>query len=184
MKQDTKRTLADFTNRAMQRLQDKQVQKKQQLHIPSLDANITSRSLTRDEIVECQTMEEEPGSNRADKYCIYLAVVDPDLHAVAKEIMDKEADLPADQRQLKEALDVVDILEPYEITEVAMAIMRLSGVIGDKKDGEAYLLHYYIQKGWKIEEFLGLDQLQRLWYHASMVVAMEERAKMFDFGGG
>ena len=133
MKQDTKRTLADFTNRAMQRLQDKQVPKKQQLHIPSLDENITIRSLTRDEIVECQTMEEEPGSNRADKYCIYLAVVDPDLHAVAKEIMAKEADLPADQRQLKEALDVVDILEPYEITEVAMAIMRLSGVIGDKK---------------------------------------------------
>ncbi len=133
MKQDTKRTLADFTNRAMQRLQDKQVPKKQQLHIPSLDENITIRSLTRAEIVECQTMEEEPGSNRADKYCIYLAVVDPDLHAVAKEIMAKEADLPADQRQLKEALDVVDILEPYEITEVAMAIMRLSGVIGDKK---------------------------------------------------
>lgn len=102
-------------------------------YIPSLDENITIRSLTRDEIVECQTMEEEPGSNRADKYCIYLAVVDPDLHAVAKEIMAKEADLPADQRQLKEALDVVDILEPYEITEVAMAIMRLSGVIGDKK---------------------------------------------------
>ena len=37
MKQDTKRTLADFTNRAMQRLQDKQVPKKQLLHIPSLD---------------------------------------------------------------------------------------------------------------------------------------------------
>ena len=104
MKQDTKRPLADFTNRAMQRLQDKQVPKKQQLHIPSLDETITIRSLTRAEIVECQTMEEAPGSNRADKYCIYLAMVDPDLHAVAKEIMAKEADLPADQRQLKARL--------------------------------------------------------------------------------
>ena len=139
MKQDTKRTLADFTNRAMQRLQDKQVPKKQQLHIPSLDENITIRSLTRDEIVECQTMEEEPGSNRADKYCTksYTLVLPQrsvsQYIAHEKEIMAKEADLPADQRQLKEALDVVDILEPYEITEVAMAIMRLSGVIGDKK---------------------------------------------------
>mgnify|MGYP005896640077 FL=1 len=133
MKQDTKRTLADFTSRAMQRLQDKHIPKKQQLHIPSLDETITIRNLTRAEIVECQTMDEEPGSNRADKYCIYLAVVDPDFREVAKAIMAQEAELPADQRQLKEALDVVDILEPYEVTEVAMAIMRLSGVIGDKK---------------------------------------------------
>ncbi len=133
MKQDTKRTLADFTSRAMQRLQDKHIPKKQQLHIPSLDETITIRNLTRAEIVECQTMDEEPGSNRADKYCIYLAVVDPDFREVAKAIMAQEAELPADQRQLKEPLDVVDILEPYEVTEVAMAIMRLSGVIGDKK---------------------------------------------------
>lgn len=133
MKQDTKRTLADFTSRAMQRLQDKHIPKKQQLHIPSLDETITIRNLTRAEIVECQTMDGEPGSNRADKYCIYLAVVDPDFREVAKAIMAQEAELPADQRQLKEALDVVDILEPYEVTEVAMAIMRLSGVIGDKK---------------------------------------------------
>ena len=133
MKQDTKRTLADFTSRAMQRLQDKHIPKKQQLHIPSRDETITIRNLTRAEIVECQTMDEEPGSNRADKYCIYLAVVDPDFREVAKAIMAQEAELPADQRQLKEALDVVDILEPYEVTEVAMAIMRLSGVIGDKK---------------------------------------------------
>lgn len=133
MKQDTKRTLADFTSRAMQRLQNKHIPKKQQLHIPSLDETITIRNLTRAEIVECQTMDEEPGSNRADKYCIYLAVVDPDFREVAKAIMAQEAELPADQRQLKEALDVVDILEPYEVTEVAMAIMRLSGVIGDKK---------------------------------------------------
>lgn len=133
MKQDTKRTLADFTSRAMQRLQDKHIPKKQQLHIPSLDETITIRNLTRAEIVECQTMDEEPGSNRADKYCIYLAVVDPDFREVAKAIMAQEAELPVDQRQLKEPLDVVDILEPYEVTEVAMAIMRLSGVIGDKK---------------------------------------------------
>lgn len=133
MKQDTKRTLADFTSRAMQRLQDKHIPKKQQLHIPSLDETITIRNLTRAEIVECQTMDEEPSSNRADKYCIYLAVVDPDFREVAKAIMAQEAELPADQRQLKEPLDVVDILEPYEVTEVAMAIMRLSGVIGDKK---------------------------------------------------
>lgn len=36
-------------------------------------------------------MEEEPGSNRADKYCIYLAVVDPDLHAVTEVFRQKLA---------------------------------------------------------------------------------------------
>ena len=43
------------------------------------------------------------------------------------------------------------------------------------------LLHdYYIQKGWKAEEFLSLDLESRLFYQASMLVALDERAKMFS----
>ena len=48
------------------------------------------------------------------------------------------------------------------------------------QDGDAYLLHYYIQKGWKAEEFLSLDLESRLFYQASMLVALDERAKMFS----
>ena len=39
---------------------------------------------------------------------------------------------------------------------------------------------YYIQKGWKAEEFLSLDLESRLFYQASMLVALDERAKMFS----
>lgn len=133
MDRETKRTLQDFVHAAQQRLRDKKIPKHQTLYVPSLDQNITIRNLTFDEIAECQNIEEGPGGNRADKYCIYLAVTDPDFHVAAKQLMDAENELPPEERQLHEALDIVNIFELTEITEIAMAIMRLSGVISSKK---------------------------------------------------
>lgn len=133
MNKETKRTLQDFVHAAQQRLRDKKIPKYQTLYVPSLDQNITIRNITFDEIAECQNMEEEPGSNRADKYCIYLAVTDPDFRAAAKQLMEAEKELPPEEKELHEALDIVNIFEPTEITEIAMAIMRLSGVISSKK---------------------------------------------------
>lgn len=46
-----------------------------------------------------------------------------------------------------------------------------------------YLLHYYVQRGWKIQDFLNQEPLERLFYYASMEVALEEKAKMYNFGG-
>lgn len=46
-----------------------------------------------------------------------------------------------------------------------------------------YLLHYYVQRGWKIEDFLNEGPLERLFYYASMEVALEEKTKMLNFGG-
>lgn len=59
------------------------------------------------------------------KYCIYLAVVEPDLRAVAMELKD--------QGEIKTYPEVVDIFEMNEITSIATEIMKLSGVIGSKK---------------------------------------------------
>lgn len=59
------------------------------------------------------------------KYCIYLAVVEPDLKAVAMELKD--------QGEIKTYPEVVDIFEMSEITSIATEIMKLSGVIGSKK---------------------------------------------------
>lgn len=133
MDKETKRTLQDFTRAAQQRLRDKKIPKYQTLYIPSLDQNITIRNLSFDEVAECQGIEEPEGSNRADKYCVYLAVTDPDFRAAAKQIMEEEKELPVEERTLHEALDIVNIFEMVEITEIAMAIMRLSGVISNKK---------------------------------------------------
>lgn len=128
-----KSALAEFSRRAMQRLQDKKIPKYQMLNIPSLEIDIKIRSLTYNEITECTEMDSGGDTNRSDKYCIYLAVVDPDLKLVAKEVMEAEAELPADQRSLKEPLDIVNIFDMSEVGEIALKIMELSGVLGTKK---------------------------------------------------
>lgn len=133
MDKDKKSFLAEFSRRAMQRLQDKKVPKYRTLHIPSLDTDMRFRNLSYDEITECMNMEDTDDPNRSDKYCIYLAAVEPSLKDVAKEIMDSEASLPADQRTVLEPLDVVGMFNIGEIQEIAMQIMELSGVLNNAK---------------------------------------------------
>ena len=77
-------------------------------------------------------MEDTGDPNRSDKYCIYLAAVEPSLKDVAKEIMESEASLPVDQRTLLEPLDVVKMFEIGGVQEIAMQIMDLSGVVNTK----------------------------------------------------
>ena len=133
MDKDKKSFLAEFSRRAMQRLQDKKVPKYRTLHIPSLDTDMRFRNLSYDEITECMNMEDTDDPNRSDKYCIYLAAVEPSLKDVAKEIMESESSLPADQRTLLEPLDVVGMFNIGEIQEIAMQIMELSGVLNNAK---------------------------------------------------
>lgn len=133
MNSEKKSFLAEFSRRAMQRLQDKKVPKYRTLHIPSLDTDMRFRNLSYDEITECMNMEDTDDPNRSDKYCIYLAAVEPSLKDVAKEIMDSEASLPADQRTVLEPLDVVGMFNIGEIQEIAMQIMELSGVLNNAK---------------------------------------------------
>ena len=45
-------------------------------------------------------------------------------------------------------------------------------------------MHYYIQKGWKAEEFLSLDLESKLFYIASKEVAQEDFAGMFRVNVG
>ena len=127
-----KHALAEFSRRAMQRLQDKRLPKFLTLHIPSLDIDLKIRSLTNNEITECMEMEDNGDSKRSDKYCIYLAAVEPSLKDAAKEVMNNEAALPADQRTVLEPLDIVNIFDMSEVTDIATEVMKLSGVIGAK----------------------------------------------------
>lgn len=133
MDSEKKSFLAEFSRRAVQRLQDRKVPKYRTLHIPSLDTDMRFRNLSYDEIAECMNMEDTGDPNRSDKYCIYLAAVEPSLKDVAKGIMESESGLPADQRTLLEPLDVVGIFDIGEVQEIAMQIMELSGVLGSAK---------------------------------------------------
>lgn len=114
-----------FTAKAVQRLKDKKVTKYETLYVPSIDQNIKIRNLNYQEIVECTEIDDKQDPNASDKYCIYLAVVEPDLRAVAMELKD--------QGEIKTYPEVVDIFEMNEITSIATEIMKLSGVIGSKK---------------------------------------------------
>ena len=114
-----------FTAKAVQRLKDKKVRRYETLYVPSLDQNIKIRNLDYPEIVECTGIEDANDPNASDKYCIYLAVVEPNLKEVAMELKD--------QGEIKTYPEVVDIFDMSEITDIAMEIMKLSKVIGNKK---------------------------------------------------
>ena len=125
MDKDKSEVFKSFTNKAIKRFQEKKVRKYRTLHIPSLDENIKIRNLDYPEIVECTEIEDENDPNAADKYPIYLAVVEPNLKEVAQEMMN--------QGLIQTYPEVVNIFEMSEITEIATEIMKLSGVLGNKK---------------------------------------------------
>lgn len=134
MDSEKKSFLAEFSRRAVQRIQDKnkKIPKYRTLRIPSMNIDMRFRNLFYDEITECMSLEDADDPSRSDKYCIYLAAVEPSLKDVAKEIMESESGLPADQRTLMEPQDVVKMFDIGEITEIAKQIMDLSGVINTK----------------------------------------------------
>lgn len=133
MNKDTKTALSEFSRRAMQRLEDKKLTKTRTLYIPSLDDIITIRNLRYAEIADTANMDSDSDPNRGDKYVIYQGVQTPNLQTAAKQIMQEEASLAPEERMLHEPLDIVDMFDIAEIHEIAMEIMRLSGVVSDKK---------------------------------------------------
>ena len=125
MEKDKNDIFKAFTAKAAQRLRDKKVRKTETLYIPSLDQNIVIRNLDYPEIVECTELEDASDPNAGDKYCIYLATVEPNLKEVAMELMS--------QGEIKTYTEVVDIFDMSEISDIATEVMKLSGVVGSKK---------------------------------------------------
>ena len=125
MEKSTKDAFQSFAEKAMKRLEEKRKTKYETLHIRSIDENIRIRELNAAEIAECTVVEDENDPNKADKYCIYLSVVEPDLKKTAMELKDKGL--------IHEYPEVTEIFEMSEITEIATEIMKLSGVIGSRK---------------------------------------------------
>ncbi len=125
MEQKKEDIFKNFTEKAVQRLKDKKVRRYETLYVPSLEQNIKIRNLDYPEIVECTEIEDANDPNASDKYCIYLAVVEPDLKAVAIDLKERG--------EIKTYPEVVDIFDMSEISDIAMEIMKLSKVIGNKK---------------------------------------------------
>lgn len=125
MEKEKEAIFKDFTAKAIQRLKDKKVRRFETLYVPSLAQNIKIRNLDYPEIVECTEIEDTNDPNASDKYCIYLAVVEPNLKEVAMTLKEKG--------EIQTYPEVVDIFDMSEITDIAMEIMKLSKVIGNKK---------------------------------------------------
>lgn len=104
-----------------------------ELEIPSLDdgddspKTITIRSLNDAEITECINYGSDGDDDEsADKYAVYIGVVNPDMKELSK-IMKSNGDIDY-------AMQVVDMFTRYEQTEIAKQIMQLSGVLpGERK---------------------------------------------------
>ena len=134
MNKEKSSLLAEFAKKSLQRLESKKRPRYRTLHIPSLDMDIKIRSIAMAEYLECHDIfKNSNDEDRGDKNCVYMAVVEPNLKDTAKEIMAQEAGLPAEQKHILEPLDIVNIFEPCEITEIAMHVMYLSGIIGKQK---------------------------------------------------
>lgn len=123
---DTNQIFSAFAQKAAQRLDDKKVMKKARLYIPSLDEEITIRGLTQKEVIECMNTEDtDTDPDHSDNYTIYLSVCEPNLKEIAKELKDAG--------KIIEYTDVCNIFDMHERASIAREIMKLSGVIGEKK---------------------------------------------------
>lgn len=122
MNKDTQDVFIRFIQKATTRIEEKRTEKRRELYVPSIDENITIRSLTKPEIVEVMSMED---NLKSDEYTVYLAVVSPNLREVAKAL--KESG------NIIEYTDVVEIFKMSERTQIVKEILELSDVTSDKK---------------------------------------------------
>lgn len=123
---ETNQIFSAFAQKAAQRLDDKKVMKKARLYIPSLDEEITIRGLNRKEVLECMSLEDtDDDPDCSDNYSIYLSVVEPNLKEIAKELKDAG--------KIIEYMEVCNIFEMHERNSIAQEILKLSGVVGDKR---------------------------------------------------
>ena len=133
MKKENTTLFADFINKAQQKLERSKKYCTKELCVPSLmqdgdedSGKIKIRSLSAAELSECVNMPEDPNDmNTGDVYAVYIGVVEPDLRAAAKELKNLG--------QIDRPLDIVYTFDFHEIGEIAAEIMKLSGVVSDKK---------------------------------------------------
>ena len=118
----TKTNFEAWVAKAAQRLEDKRVPRKRRLYIPSLDEEITIRSLTTREIADVMDNDDED-SLRQDKRAVYTSVVEPDLHAMAKQLQEAG--------QIADPLDVTEIFDQHERAEIVLQVLEISGISGD-----------------------------------------------------
>lgn len=119
---DTRSNFEAWVAKAMQRMEAKRIPRKRRLHIPSLDADITVRSLTSREIASVVDSDDDD-SIRQDQQAVYTAVVEPDLRQLARHLQETE--------QIVDPLEVTEIFTQHERAEIVQQVLAISGVTGE-----------------------------------------------------
>lgn len=105
-----------FVRKAEEKIQEKKKMRKKVLHIGDLDANITIRGLSNQEISDCYDFSDDSIEN--DKYMIYMA--SKDLQEASKELMNGKA--------IDDNYKICDMFSISDRGEIATQILKLSGV--------------------------------------------------------
>ena len=122
MEQNKEDIFKRFLAKAEKRAEEKKIHRTCLVRVPSMDERLRLRGLSKQEIAEIDNTDDPYAG---DKYSVYIATVEPDLKAVAKQMKE--------DGNIQEYTDVVDIFEIYEIRQMAEKIMELSGVNGKNK---------------------------------------------------
>ena len=120
MEQNKEDIFKRFLAKAEKRAEEKKIHRTCLVRVPSMDERIRIRGLSKQEIAEVSEIDNTDDPYAGDKYSVYIATVDPDLKAVAKQMKE--------DGNIQEYTDVVDIFEIYETRQLAEKIMELSGV--------------------------------------------------------
>ena len=91
------------------------------------------KALDEAEVNDClaQSKENDITGRNGDKYAVYIASINPSLKEIARQLMDNGV--------IETPLEVMNMFEPYEITQAATIIMEESG-ISPKKGKNATLV--------------------------------------------
>lgn len=125
MEQNKEDIFKRFLAKAEKRAEEKKIHRTCLVRVPSMDERIRIRGLSKQEIAEVSEIDNTGDPYAGDKYSVYIATVDPDLKAIAKQMKE--------DGNIQEYTDVVDIFEIYETRQLAEKIMELSGVSGKNK---------------------------------------------------
>lgn len=105
-----------FAKKAAAKLQERKKLKTKKLYIGDLDETIEIRGLTDQEIQDCAEYSEN--GIESDKYTIYYA--SKTLQNLANELVQQEV--------IAKHLEVMDMFTPADRSQLAIEVMKLSGV--------------------------------------------------------
>lgn len=125
MSKQTNQDLEIWAQKAAQRLNDKKVTRYRELVVPTFDTTIKIRSLSYAEIVDVTQMEKTGDPNYGDRYTAYIAIVEPDMKALATKLKG--------DGQISEYIEVVNMFELHELNKIVHEIMDLSGASPNEK---------------------------------------------------